>query len=159
MREYRRIRKFISWFLAAYFAGGLLTLLHPEMEVFPVYSWFLFALVPQSGPQFGLLLHQVDGRQVEPPRLYQDTGDLISTAHSVTVFKLTQELGSAMEKNSADKTRYRELLEKNWLPPKSNYELVKLNADPVSRWETGKYEITQRLGTFTSTSDNAGKTP
>lgn len=153
MREYRRIRKLISWFLAAYFAGGLLTLLHPEMEVFPVYSWFLFALVPQSGPQFGLLLHRVNSQDVEPPRLYQETGDLISTSHSVTVFKLTQQLGAALEGNSPDKTRYRELLEKNWLPPHSAYELVKLNADPVTRWKTGKYEITQRLGTFTSTNE------
>ncbi|HWF17705.1 MAG TPA: hypothetical protein VG754_00470 [Verrucomicrobiae bacterium] len=157
MREYRRIRKIISWFLAAYFAGGLLTLMRPEMEVFPVYSWFLFALVPQSGPQYGLLLHNVNGRSIEPPRLYQEAGDWISTSHSVTAFKLTQELGAAVEKNLPEKLRDRELLEKNWLPPRTSYELIKLNADPITRWKTGKYEITQTLGTFANADGESEK--
>jgi hypothetical protein len=157
MREYRRIRKFISVFLAAYFAGGLLTLMRPDMEVFPVYSWFLFALVPQSGPQYGLLLHEVNGRSIEPPRLYQEAADWVPASHSVTVFKLTQELGVAAERNLPEQSRYRELLEKNWLPPQTRYELVKLNADPVARWKTGQYEITQRFGMFTSQNEVSGK--
>ena len=148
MREYRRTRRFVSWFLAAYFAGGLLTLLLPQMEVFPVYSWFLFALVPQSGPQYGLLLYRVNGRDLEPPRLYQEAEGWIPSPHSVTAFKLTQEFGEAAEKNSADQAHRRESLEKNWLPPQTKYELIKLNADPITRWKTGQYEITQRLGTF-----------
>ena len=158
MREYRRIRKFITCFLAAYFAGGLLTLLHPRMEVFPVYSWFLFAMVPQSGPQYGLLLREVNGRSVEPPRLYQESGDWIPAPHSVTVFKLTQQLGAATERSLSDTNRYRTLLEKNWLPPQTRYELVKLNADPVARWKTGRYEIINRFGTFTNTVEPSGKT-
>ncbi|HZV36729.1 MAG TPA: hypothetical protein VFB72_19285 [Verrucomicrobiae bacterium] len=157
MRAYRRIRIFISWFLSAYFAMGLLMLLRPDMEIFPVFSWFLFARVPQSGAQFGLLLHQVNSRKIEPPRLYQEAGDLVPTAHSVTVYKLAQELGAAIEKNSPETTRCRDLLEKDWLPPQSSYELVKLNSDPVTRWKTGKYEIIQRLGTFTNADKPSGK--
>lgn len=152
MREYRRTRKFISWFLTAYFTGGLLTLLLPKAEVFPVYSWFLFALVPQSGSQYGLLLHEVNGRPIEPPHLYQEAEDGIPSPHSVTVFKLTQQLGTAVERNSPEKKRCRELLEKNWLPPQTQYELVKLNADPIARWKTGRYDITQSLGFYTNLS-------
>src|SRR5579883_697594 len=144
MREYRRTRKFVSWFLAAYFAGGLLTLLLPQMEVFPVYSWFLFALVPQSGPQYGLLLHHVNGRDLQPAVLYQQAEGWISFPHSVTAFKLTQQLGEALEKNPADTPRCRELLEKNWLPPRTRYEVIKLNADPILRWKTGRYDIVRR---------------
>jgi hypothetical protein len=156
MREYRRIRRLLWWFLAAYFVGGLLTLLLPQMEIFPVYSWFLFAKVPDSAPQYGLLLLNVDGRPVEPPRLYQEANNLVSSPHSVTVFKLTQKMGATVERNIPDKTGTRELLEKNWLPPQTRYELVKMNADPITRWKTGEYQITQRLGTFTSGGANTG---
>src|SRR5271154_5944071 len=102
MREYRRIRRGMAWLLAAYFLGGLLTLLHPAMEVFPVYSWFLFALTPQAGPQYGLLLREVNGRAVEPPRLYQDADGLIVSPHAVTVFSLVQQLGGAVEHGQSD---------------------------------------------------------
>lgn len=149
MREYWRTRRGIACFLAAYFAGGMLTLLHPEQEVLPVYSWFLFALVPQSGLQYGLLLHRVNGRAVEPPRLYQEADGFVGAPHSVTVYKLAQQLGAAVERSSPEQDRYREVLEKNWLPPATRYDVVKLSADPVARWKSGHYEM-QPLKTFTS---------
>ncbi len=160
MREYRRIRKGMSWFLAAYFAGGLLTLLRTgrdmnEREVYPVFSWFLFALVRQPEAQYGLLLHEVNGRSVEPPCLYQDAEGRISQPHNVIVFQLTQKFGAAVERHEPEQQKYRELLEKNWLPSRKRYELVKVNADPVARWKNGSYAVTQRLNTFTS----AGATP
>jgi hypothetical protein len=155
MREYRRIRRGMSWFLAAYFVGGLLTLLLPEREVFPVYSWFLFPLVPRAETQYALLLHEVSGQRVEPPCLYQDAEGRIPRPHSVTVFQLTQKFGAAFEHGQADQARYCELLEKNWLPARTRYELVKVNADPIARWKNGRFEITQRLEMFTS----AGATP
>jgi hypothetical protein len=150
MREYRRIRNGVAMFLAAYFLGGLLTLLLPQMEVFPVYSWFLFSLVPQSGPQYGLLLTQVDGREVDPPLLYQEAEGWVDLPHSPTVFKLTQQLGAAVEHGGADAKRCRELLEHNWLPPKTRYELVRINGDPIARMRHGEYEITRRLAKFSS---------
>ena len=150
MREYLRIRKAMSLFLAAYFIGGLLTLRLQEMEVFPVYSWFLFALAPSGGPQYGLLLHEVNGRVLDAPRLYQEADETIPTAHSVTVFKLTQEFGNAYEQKKASQKQYQESLEKNWLPPQTRYELVKFNGDPIARWKNKRYEITQRLQTFTN---------
>ena len=150
MREYRRIRNGVALFLAAYFVGGLLTLLLPQREVFPVYSWFLFSLVPQSGPQYGLLLKEVDGQELGPPVLYQDAEGWIETPHSETVFKLVQQLGEALEHQDVAVKKYRELLDHEWLPPRTRYELVTINTDPIKRWKRGEYEITQRWGVFTS---------
>ena len=155
MREYRRIRKGALCFLAVCFTGGLLTLLRLDREVFdrevfPFFSWSLFALTPQAGPQYGLLLLEVNGRAVDPPRLFEEADGLVAAPHSVTVFQLAQIFGAAVEAGRADREHYRELLEKNWLPPRTKYELVKFNSDPIARFQQGGYEITQRLGTFTS---------
>jgi hypothetical protein len=140
MREYRRVRRGIALFLTLYFAGGILTLLHPAQEVFPVYSWFLFALVPQTEPDYALLLHEVNGRPAEPPRLYQEASDLVNSPHSITVYELTQQMGKAL-KRGENESSYRELLERNWLPPRTSYDLVKIYADPIVRWKTGQYKI------------------
>jgi len=148
MREYRRTRRGIALFLALYFAGGLLTLLRPEEEVFPVYSWFLFALVPGAGEQYGLLLEEVNGQPVEPPRLYQEAAGLVRSPHSVIAHKLIQRFGAAVESRDPVQSGARELLEKNWLPLQARYAVVKLNADPIARWKNGRYEV-QPLQTFT----------
>ena len=140
MREYRRTRGGIALFLTIYFAGGLLTLLRPGQEVFPVYSWFLFPLVPHAGPEYELLLHEVNGRSVDPPRLYQEAAEFVDSPHSITVHQLTQQMGKALERGE-NESSYRELLEKNWLPPHTSYDLVKINADAIGRWKTGQYEM------------------
>src|SRR5579859_7089781 len=149
MREYWCTRRGIALFLAAYFAGGILTLLHPEQEVFPVYSWFLFALVPPSLPQYGLLLHEVNGRVVEPARLSQEADGFVATPHSVTAYKLAQQLGFAIERHPLEAESYRAVLEENWLPPATRYEVVRIKADPIVRWKSGHYDV-QLLKTFTS---------
>lgn len=155
MRKYRRIRNCLCGFLAAYFVVGLLMVSRPDMEVFPVFSWFLFARVPQSGPQYALLLHEVNGQKLEPPRLYQACGDLVREPHSVAMFKLTQQFGAVVERNLTDK-KVRNLLE-NRLPPQTRYELVKLNENPIVRWKTGRYEITKSFGVF-NVNDTMGVT-
>lgn len=160
------MRKWVVGFLAAYFAGGLLMLLQPEMETFPVFSWFLFARVPQCGSQYALLLHEVNGQKLDLPRLYQQGGSLVPEPHSVTVFKLTQQLGAAVEKNLPEQNRFRALLETH-LPPQTKYQLVKLNADPIVRWKTGQYKIIKHFDAFwttgggpsPSTGTNAGLPP
>ena len=150
MREYTRIRKIISLFLAAYFAGGLLTLLLPEREIFPVYSWFLFALVPQNETQYAIVLHHVGNQELTPERLFQEADGIIAQPHSVAAFQLMQKFGAAFERKSPDATRLRQQLEGTFLQRATRYELVKINSDPVARWKSGSYEIIRTLQTFTS---------
>jgi hypothetical protein len=56
------------------------------------------------------------------------------------VHELTQQMGKALERGE-NESSYRELLEKNWLPPRTSYDFVKINADPIVRWKTRRYEI------------------
>jgi hypothetical protein len=119
IREYRRTRRTVAFFLAFYFIFGLGTLLLPAREIFPFFNWFLFSLVPQETSHYDLILYEVDGKLLDPPRRYQDADGLVRSPHDVTVVTLTQRIGATND------AKARELLEKSWLPPKTHYEIVK----------------------------------
>jgi len=142
MAAYRILRGWITLFLAGYFLSGLLTLLLPRQEVFPVYSWFLFPLAPGRETRYALRLQQVRGQSLDPPLLYQDAGDFVADPHSVTVDELVQQLGRAEQAGRWEESRrIRLLLEKDHLPRPCRYELVTITFDPLVRWRTGQCEI------------------
>jgi hypothetical protein len=119
-REYQRVRRGVAVFLAIYFIVGLGTLLLPAREIYPFYSWFLFALVPQNATtHYELILYEVNGQPLDPPRRYQEADGLVRSPHNVTVYRLTQQIGATQD------ARARELLEKTWLPPNTRYEIIK----------------------------------
>jgi hypothetical protein len=142
MAAYRILRGWVALFLAGYFALGLATVLHPRQEVFPVYSWFLFPLVPGEQTRYTLRLQETHGQRLTAPLLYQDAEGIVTNPHSVTVDELVQQLGLAVQKGRADEQqRLRQVLEKNYLPLPCQYELVAITFDPLVRWHTGRYEV------------------
>ena len=142
MAAYRILRGWIALFLAGYFALGLLTLLLPQRELFPLYSWFLFALVPGQESQYALRLQEVSGRKLAEPVLYQDAEGLVADPHNVTVRELVQQFGLAVEKGQVqEQLSIRRVMEKDHLPSPCHYELVIITYDPLARWRTGRYEV------------------
>jgi hypothetical protein len=142
MAAYRILRGWVALFLAGYFALGLLTLLLPRREVFPVYSWCLFALVPGQESRYALRLQEVRGQKFAEPVLYQEADSLVADPHSVTVRELVQQFGLAVEKGRVrQQLRIRRLMEKDHLPSLCRYELVIITYDPLIRWRTGRYEV------------------
>ena len=127
----------------------------PRGEVFPCYSWFLFALVPGRESSYALRLLEVRGQKLAEPVLFQEAEGYVENPHDVTVRELAQQLGAATEHGRMDEQgRVRQILEKNRLPSPCRYELVSMTYDPLVRWRTGRYEI-RSLAQFTS----AGETP
>ena|ERR1017187_3095136 len=142
MAAYRILRGWVVLFLAGYFVLGLATVLLPRQEVFPVYSWFLFPLVPGLQTRYALRLQEAHGQRLDPPLLYQDAENYVTNPHSVTVDELVQQLGLVVEKARTDEQRrIRQVLEKNHLPAPCRYELVAITFDPLVRWHTGRYEV------------------
>ena len=142
MAAYRILRGWVTFFLAGYFALGLLTLLLPRREIFPLYSWFLFALVPGQESQYAVRLQEVSGRKLAEPVLYQDADNLVADPHSVTVRELVQQFGLAVEKGRVrEQLRIRRMMEKDHLPSSCRYELVIVTYDPLIRWRTGRYDV------------------
>jgi len=142
MAAYRILRGWVALFLAGYFALGLSTLLLPRWEVFPLYSWFLFALVPGQESRYALRLQEVRGQKLAGPVLYQEAESFVADPHNVTVRELVQQFGLAVEKGRVqEQLRIRRMMEKDRLPPSCRYEPVIITYDPLARWRTGRYEV------------------
>jgi hypothetical protein len=142
MRLYRITKLWLSTFLAVYFVIGLITEVYPGREVFPFFSWFLFTLAPQAGERYALILHEVNGTVVDPPRIYQDADGLVPNVQSDKMAELIQRLGAAIEQGETGQERqFRQLLEANYLFPNTRYDIVRIDFDPVVRWKTGRYTI------------------
>ena len=153
MAAYRILRGWVALFLAGYFALGILTLLLPGEEVFPCYSWFLFALVPGRESSYALRLLEVRGQKLAKPVLFQEADGLVASPHDVTVRDLVQDFGSAVEGGrTEEQQRIREILEKNRLPNPCRYELVVVTYDALARWRTGRYEV-RSVAEFTSSGE------
>jgi hypothetical protein len=142
MAAYRILRGWVALFLTSYFVLGLATARLPQQEVFPVYSWFLFPLVPGQQTRYALRLLDVPGQKFAAPLLYQDAEGFVTNPHSVTVDELVQQLGLVVKTRKADEQqRLRRVLEGNYLPSQCHYELVTIVFDPLVRWHTGRYEV------------------
>ena len=154
MAAYRNCRAWVTLFLAGYFALGLSTLALPRSEVFPCYSWFLFALVPGRESQYAIRLEEVRGQKLAEPVLFQDADNFVDEPHSVTARDLVQQLGAAVEKGQIEEQlRLRRVMERNYLPTPCRYELIVLTYEPLIRWRTGHYDV-HPLGEYTVTGEN-----
>jgi hypothetical protein len=154
MAAYRIWRAWVALFLAGYFALGVATLALPRQEVFPCYSWFLFALVPGRESQYAVRLQEVRGQKLGEPVLFQDADNFVDEPHNVMVRDLVQQFGAAVEKNRMDEqARLRRVMEKDYLPSPCRYELVVLTYEPLTRWRTGHYDV-RSLAEYSSTGDS-----
>jgi hypothetical protein len=154
MAAYRIWRTWVALFLGGYFVLGLLTLALPRQEVFPVYSWFLFALVPGRETQYAVRLEEVRGQKLAVPLLFQDAEDLVAEPHNVMMRDLVQQFGAAAEKGQTDEqASLRRVMEKNYLPAPCRYELIIMTYEPLTRWRTGRYDA-RSIGEHTVTGES-----
>ncbi len=142
MKSYRRIWRAILLGLVAYGIGGFLTFdiaKKKSNELFPVFSWFLFAEVPQKiHVRYTIRIHRVDGRDLAPPILFA-AAEAYANPKSVSANKLIDEIGRANERQEEGEVqRMRGTLEENQINRVQRYELMKLTYDPVERYQTGK---------------------
>ena len=146
----RLYRLFLPLFLAAYGLGGLLT--HSRFgghEVFPLFSWALYADAPRVETQYTIRLLEIDGRPYEPPlELMADPAfhrrpDYWSDAGVVGRF------GEVLDRKDVPGAgRLRALVEGNILPGRRlRYEVVKRVFAPLDRRRGGGFEETG-LGVF-----------
>ncbi len=138
MKRYQIILKGVCIFLSLYFIGGLLSVLAPRHEIFPVFSWFLFSITPNPDTKFALRLHEVAGKGLEQPRYYEKAEGIVNEPRSIKVYQMVQKLGKAEERDDrAEITRIRFMLEKNYVLTPCRYDLLAVTYDPVKRWKTG----------------------
>lgn len=137
MKYYRWIRRAVPTFLVVYCLGGLLALLTPTYEVFPVFSWFLFPLTPGDEVRYEIRVYEYGGVPLDPPKLYQEGGGSFVGVHSIELFELIQALGRATERGDNASASNTLLLIENYLKSPYRVELLRVSYSPVERWKTG----------------------
>ena len=145
MRSYRRIWFYIVGGLFLYLVGGILTFdlaKKKSNEVFPLFSWFLFADVPQKNHvRYTLRILRADDRDLVPALFFSEA-TAFANPKSVSANKLIDEIGrSIVRQEEGEVQRLRQTLEENQIHRIQRYELLKLTYDPVERYQTGKMQV------------------
>lgn len=150
MRSYRRLLLASLAGVVCLAAAGLASLATEQQEVFPFYSWFLFALVPGGQTTYQVLIEKVNGVPLPVPRFYNQAPEVAGNAHSVVAFKVIQRLGKACRNaDLAGIATQRAFLEAN-LPPGTGYEVVSFRSDPIAQWRTRRAPAMRPVATFES---------
>ncbi len=140
---YRRRQGWLAAVLAAQLLGGLAVLAAPGQEVFPLYSWFLFALTPEPvRTRTELRLLELDGQAPRVPMPLESCRELVTPAQAPTVVRLARDLGRACAaQDESEVQRLRRTLEDNFVRRAARYELVELSYSPVERLHGGTEQV------------------
>jgi hypothetical protein len=138
-RAYRRRQGWLAAILAVQLVGGLAVLAAPGQEVFPLFSWFLFPLTPQSPatePELQLLEYR--GQRFDPPVALAAVRDAVTAAQAPVVVALGQDMARAVAAgDEAAADRLRRTLESSLNPGAGRYRLVEVTYDPLARFRHG----------------------
>lgn len=132
MRRYRRLQILVATVFLVMFAAGEAALLRPPTyEVFPFYSWSMFALVPNKTEQFYVFVTK-DGETRE----YTRAKKWVRDANSVVAYTVIQQYGNALKSgNKKEIAKWRRQFEENHMPDDLGYEVRYGNGDPMARWQ------------------------
>jgi hypothetical protein len=132
MRRYRRLQGAVAGILLVMFVAGEAALLRPSTyEVFPFYSWSMFALVPNKTEQFYVFVTK-DGVTREYTRAKKWLGE---SANSVIAYTVIQQYGKALRSgNKKEIANWRRQFEENHIPDDLDYEVRYSKEDPMVRW-------------------------
>ena len=147
---YRALRRWLPRAAGIYGLAGLLAAAAPGYEVFPVFCWFLFPIVPGAEPRFELVVETIGGEAVEPPVDIQTLGR-VKDPMAMDLWLATQRLGKALL--TADRReieRVRTLIEANFVCAPSRYRVDEVRFDPLVRYRTGEVEGRRVLARFRS---------
>jgi hypothetical protein len=122
-------------------------------EALPFFTWSLFSQVPaREQVNFSIRLVEVDGRPLDPPRYFDEAGDLVTAALAPEANELAQAIGRRLE--AGDEAGAEELLglfESRFLNELdgASYEVVRRRYDVVDRLSCQCDLDTTVVGTFT----------
>ena len=146
--SYARLRNVLARLLVGYFVLGLASF--GTGEIFPIFSWFLFARVPGHVKRYELVLDVVRGHPLPKPVFYDQADGLVADSHSIVAKRVINSLGKALDEGDLSAiARVRRALESDYLPPDSEYTIVEVSFEPLRRWRSGEME-TRELAHFRS---------
>lgn len=114
------------------------------MEIFPFFSWFLFALTPNPSAEYNFQIITYGEQTFSPPIIYNEAKGIVPSPNSIKVPRLATTMAKALEENQTDEYHTaKRVFESNYLDnQKSIYQLIEINYDPLERWKTGEVKVT-----------------
>ncbi len=133
VQRYRKLKALVAAVFVVMFVAGETALLRPPTyEVFPFYSWSMFALVPNETGQFYVFVIK-DGEMREYTRAKKWVGE---AANSVIAYTVIQQYGKALRSgNKNEIATWRRQFEENHIPDGLVYEVRYSKGDPMVRWQ------------------------
>jgi hypothetical protein len=145
-RRHRRGRAALLVLGVVYLAVAL----YPGGEIFPFFSWKLFHARSGDTVRFSLILEEVKGKALVPPRNMLDVRGPARRLAAIDARALVKKLGSALRKGLPSADKHRELLESAFLGPLRpiRYRVVAEKYDPSVYLASRKITWTETLGAF-----------
>lgn len=155
--QYETLKVIAILSLIVYFLGGIATNPYPifgeqmyRRELYPFFSWFLFAEIPNPRPTTSMQLLSYGGTTYDQPLPFEKTGFLFEAIgqYPTQYLPIIRAFARELER-SGNVEPHRSALEKLFKEDAS-YRIVRLEYDQVAYWKTGSTTRTEVLGTFTA---------
>ncbi len=153
--DYRTKKLAVLASLAVYAAIGISAhWLTTNDELYPVFSWNLFAYVPNPKIEYTIALLSFGKTHYNPPLQFNELGFLFkqNSESPIKYYVVINRLAAAiMQKDPAAQETYRQQLEAIFQKTPAQYEVLKVKNDPLAFWYTKTYVSSSVLATFDTT--------
>jgi protoporphyrinogen oxidase len=120
-------------------------------ELYPFFSWFLFAYIPNPSADYTIELISFDKETYPNPLPFKEMRFIFKEIKSGSseYTHIIRLLGSAVIRHDEEAVKmFRQKLEKIFLDSPATYEIFTTYTDPVSLWKTGVYREKRSLRVF-----------
>ena len=151
---YETKRAIIVLSLLVYFVIGITAKLSSTeslREPYPVFSWYLFADVPNTADRFTIQIRSIGTTRYDPPLQFSQTEAIFRRiGQPPTQFGPTITLlGDALVQNDRAAIRtYEARLEDMFGAEPAVYDVLQVRYDPLAYWSNGLYASSRVIGSF-----------
>jgi hypothetical protein len=148
-----RVAKMVVLATFALYALVAINLRGPLQDVYPIFSWSLFSLIPNPDYRFTIEVLEARGEKHNPPLRFSESKALFEGINqSPTQYTpRINRLGRALINNNArEVAEARAELEAVFGEEAFRYQVVMIYADPVDYWKSGSYRVVNILEEFAS---------
>ena len=114
-----------------------------QTEIFPLFAWDLFSVVPNARTEYGILVDALDGRPLDPPMPLEELTEA-GLHYSMYAYQLAQELAAAQAAGDSKRaTAITQTLRTNHLGGtvrNARFHLVRRRYDVLERLRSTAYQ-------------------
>lgn len=145
MQLYRTTKIIITFYILIYLILAVILELsgYRRSEIFPFFSWSLFATVPAETNDYSIRIVEYDGRKLENPVFFENYHELFPSGKIVVALLNVRTLGQYLTEGNDKKSReYLNLLKSLYPGVLENckFEIVKRAYNPLERYKYNRFK-------------------